>query len=67
MGGMVVPNSDYSIIDIQADPWVVELDGRKVPGLAVLNRGYVALRELAALLGYKTGLDAARKVFTLDK
>lgn len=67
MGGMVVPNSDYSIIDIQADPWVVELDGRKLPGLAVLNRGYVALRELAAMYGYKTGMDKARKVFTLDR
>ncbi|NCB32183.1 MAG: hypothetical protein EOM66_12355 [Clostridia bacterium] len=64
---MVTANSDYSVIDIQADPWVVDMDGKKIPGLAVLNRGYVALRELAALLGYKTGLDAARKVFTLDK
>lgn len=67
MGGMVVPNSDYTVIGIMADPWVVEMDGRKVPGLAVLNRGYVALRELAVLLGYKTGLDAARKTITLDR
>lgn len=67
MGGMVTANADYTVIDIQADPWVVELDGRKLPGLAVLNRGYVALRELAALMGYKTGMDKARKLFTLDR
>lgn len=67
MGGMVTANADYTVIDIQADPWVVELDERKLPGLAVLNRGYVALRELAALMGYKTGMDKARKLFTLDR
>lgn len=67
MGGMVTANADYTVIDIQADPWVVELDERKLPGLAVLNRGYVALRELAALMGYKTGMDKARKVITLGR
>lgn len=67
MGGMVTANGDYSVIDIQADPWVVEMDGKKIPGLAVLNRGYVALRELAAMYGYKTGLDKARKTITLDR
>ena len=67
MGGMVTANGDYSVIDIQADPWVVEMDGKKIPGLAVLNRGYVALRELTAMYGYKTGLDKARKTITLDR
>jgi len=51
MGGKVNYDDSIKTVTIEPDTWTVEMDGKTFPGIVSLDRGYVAIRELAAMLG----------------
>jgi hypothetical protein len=65
MGGKVNYDDSIKTVTIEPDTWTVEMDGKTFPGIVSLDRGYVAIRELAAMLGKQVDFQEKGKKIVL--